>query len=89
MDHLPFGATCSPFIVIHTSRITAIKAGAREKIVEAVKGKLYVNDYLSSSSSIAIGLEEADAVKRVLSCADLHIQGWISFARVYLSHHEG
>jgi hypothetical protein len=75
MDRLPFGATCSPFI--YTSWKTTIDAGAREKIVEAVKGKLYVVDFLSSSRAVAIGLEEAVAVERVLSGADLHIQGWI------------
>jgi hypothetical protein len=78
MDRLPFGATCSPFIAIHTSRRAAIDAGAREKIIEAGKGKLYVDDYLSSSSSVEKGLEEAVAVERVLSSADLHLQGWIS-----------
>ena len=78
MDRLPFGATCSPFIAIHTSRRAAIDAGAREKIVEAVKGKLYVDDYLSSSCSVTEGLEEAVAVERVLAAADLHLQGWIS-----------
>ena len=74
---LPFGATCSPFIAIYTSRKAAIDAGAKEKIVEAVKGKLYVDDYLSSSSSVAEGLEKAVAVERVLAAANLHLQGWI------------
>jgi hypothetical protein len=78
MDRLPFGATFSPVIAIHTSRRAAIDAGAREKIVEAVEGKLYVDDYLSSSSSIAKGLKEAVAVERVLSSAEIHLQGWIS-----------
>lgn len=78
MDRLSFGATCWPFIAIHTSQRAGIDAGAREKIIEEVKGKLNVYDYLSSSSSVAEGLDEAVAVERVLSGTDLHKQGWIS-----------
>lgn len=79
---LPHGSSSvrsdfSPFIAIHTSRKAAIDAGAKEKIVEAVKGKLYVDDYLSSSSSVAEGLEKAVTVEIVLAAADLHLQGWI------------
>jgi hypothetical protein len=35
MDCLPFGATCSPFIAIHTCRRAAIDAKADEKIVKS------------------------------------------------------
>ena len=78
MDRLPFGATCSPFIAIHTCRRAAIDAKADEKIVEVIKKKVYVDDYLSSASSVRKGLEEAVVVERILSAADLHLQGWIS-----------
>jgi hypothetical protein len=78
MDRLPFGATCSPFIAIHTCRRAAIDAKADEKIVEVIKKKVYVDDYLSSASSVRKGLEEAVVVEKILSAADLHLQGWIS-----------
>ena len=61
-----------------TKKRDRVQLWAREKIVEEVKGKLNVDDYLSSSSYLAEGLEEAVAVERVLSGTDLHLQGWIS-----------
>jgi hypothetical protein len=74
MDRLPFGATCSPFIANHTCRRAAIDGKADEKIVEVIKKKVYVDDYLSSASSVRKGLEEAVVVERILSAVDLHLQ---------------
>lgn len=66
------------FIAIHNSRRAAIDAGAEEKIIEAVKEKLYVDDYLISSSSVEEDLEEATIVERVLAATNLHLQRWVS-----------
>ena len=65
MDRLPFGATCSPFIAIHTCRRAAIDAKADEQIVQVIKRKVYADDYLSSASSVRKGLEEAVVVERI------------------------
>lgn len=53
-------------------------AEADKKIVEVIKKKVYVDDYLSSASFVRKGLEEAVFVEKILSAADLHLQGWIS-----------
>ncbi len=66
MDRLLFGTTCSPFIAINTCRRAAIDAKADEQIVQVIKRKVYVDDYLSSASSIRKGLEEAVVVERII-----------------------
>ena len=78
MDRLPFTATCSPFIAIHTCRRAVIDAKADDKIREVIKKKVYVDDYLSSARSVRKGLEEAVVVEMILSAANFHLQWWIS-----------
>lgn len=84
MDRLPFGATCSPFVAIQTTRRAATEANAPTEIVDAIKKKMYVNDYLGSAPTAAIGLQEAIAVKDVLASADLHLQGWRSNSKEFI-----
>lgn len=78
MDRLPFGATCSPFIAIHTTRRAVSDAAIGEKAVEAVKKRMYVDDYLGSTRSVDEGVVEASAVRKALAGADLPFQDWIS-----------
>jgi hypothetical protein len=68
MDRLLFGATCSLFITIHTCRRAAIHAKADEQIVEIIKRKNYVDDYLSSASYVRKGLKEAVVVREDIIC---------------------
>ena len=81
MDRLPFGATCSPFIAIHTTHRAVADAEAGEGAVNAVKKKMYVDDYLGSARNVEEGLKEASIVRKALADADLHFQGWISISK--------
>lgn len=62
MDRLPLGATCPPFIAIHTTRRAVSYARIGEKAVEAVNKRMYVDDYLGSARSVDEGVAEASAV---------------------------
>ncbi|XP_057378039.1 uncharacterized protein LOC130700052 [Daphnia carinata] len=84
MNRLPFGASCSPFVAIQTTRRAAIDAGADELVVQAILRKMYVDDYLGSAPTVALGLKEAEAVTKVLASADLHLQGWISNSKRFI-----
>ncbi|XP_057368275.1 uncharacterized protein LOC130689291 [Daphnia carinata] len=78
MNRLPFGATCSPFIAIHTTRWAAMDAEVGEEIANAVKTKMYVDDYLGSATTVDEAVKEAATVRKALAAADLHFQKWIS-----------
>ena len=78
MDRLPFGATCSPFIAIQTTRRAVADAEVGEKAVEAVQKRMYVDDYLGSTKNADEGVAEASTVRKALAGADLHFQDWIS-----------
>ncbi len=78
MYRLPFGATCSPFIAIQTTRRAVADAGVGEKAVEAVQKRMYVDDYVLSAKSADQGVAEASTVRKALGGADLHFQDWIS-----------
>lgn len=84
MRRLPFGATCSPFIAIHTTRRIPVDFQAPADVVNAISKKMYVDDYLSSAKSVQIGLKEAVGVKETLAKGDLHLQGWISNSPEFL-----
>ena len=84
MDRLPFGASCSPFVAIHTIQRIAEDAGANEEITSVIRERMYVDDYLSSSSTIQKGVQEASAVKKMLADADLNLQGWVSNSPEFL-----
>ena len=89
MDRLPFGATCSPFIAIHTTRREVSDAGVGEKTVDAVKKRMYVDDYLGSARSVDEGVTEASAVKKALAGDDLHFQDWISNSAEFVAAMQG
>ncbi|XP_032781189.2 uncharacterized protein LOC116919325 [Daphnia magna] len=78
MERLPFGASCSPFVAIHTIQRIAEDAGIEGKIATAVRERFYVDDYLSSAATVAEAVQEASAVKNMLANADLNLQRWIS-----------
>jgi hypothetical protein len=78
MDRLPFGATCSPFIAIHTTRRAVSDAEVGEEAVNAVKKKMYVDDYLGSARNVEERWKEASVVRKALADADLHFPVWIS-----------
>jgi hypothetical protein len=89
MDRLPFGATCSPFIAIHTTHRAVADAEAGEGAVNAVKKKMYVDDYLGSARNVEEGLKEASIVRKALADADLHFQGWISNSEEFVRVMQG
>ncbi|XP_045027151.1 uncharacterized protein LOC123470665 [Daphnia magna] len=89
MDRLPFGATCSPFIAIYTTYRAVADAEVGEKAVNAVKKKMYVDDYLGSARNVKEGLEEASVVRKALADADLHFQGWISNSEEFVQVMQG
>lgn len=72
---LPFGDTCRPFVAIETTRRATTDASATKEIVDAIKNKMYVGDYLGSAMTAAISLKEAIVVKDVLASTDLYLQG--------------
>ncbi|XP_045034629.1 uncharacterized protein LOC116930576 [Daphnia magna] len=78
MDRLPFGASCSPFVAIHTIQRMAEDAGVEEKVAVAVRERMYVDDYLSSTPTIQEAVQEASAVRNMLVDADLNLQRWVS-----------
>ncbi|XP_057381576.1 uncharacterized protein LOC130704116 [Daphnia carinata] len=78
MNRLPFGATCSPFIAIHTTRRAIMDAEVGEEVVNDVKKKMYVDDYLGSATTVEEAVKEAATVREALAAADLHFQEWIS-----------
>ncbi|XP_032792710.1 uncharacterized protein LOC116929557 [Daphnia magna] len=59
-------------------------AGVPENVIQAVKERMYIDDYLGSASSVAEVVEEAVAVKNALSSSDLNLQGWISNSSDFL-----
>ena len=63
MDRLPFGVNCSPFVAIYTVRRILEDAGVPENVIQAVKERMYVDDYLGSASSVAEAVQEAVTVK--------------------------
>ncbi|KZS18189.1 Uncharacterized protein APZ42_015704 [Daphnia magna] len=78
MDRLPFGASCSPFVAIHTIQRMAEDAGVEEKVAVAVRERMYVDDYLSSTPTVQEAVQEASAVRNMLADADLNLQRWVS-----------
>ncbi|XP_057366955.1 uncharacterized protein LOC130687814 [Daphnia carinata] len=78
MDRLPFGASCSPFVAIHTIQRIAEDAGVEEKVAVAVRERMYVDDYLSSAPTVQEAVQEASAVRKMLADADLNLQRWVS-----------
>jgi hypothetical protein len=78
MDRLPFGATSLPVIAIQTTHRAVADAEVGAEAVNAVKKKMYVDDYLGSARNVEEGLKEASVVRKALADADLHFQGWIS-----------
>ena len=66
-----------PFLAIHTLRRIAEDSGSGP-VIWAVRYQTYVDDYLSSSLSIAEATSEAVVVKEVLSKANLNLQRYIS-----------
>jgi hypothetical protein len=77
MDRLPFGASCSPFVAIHTVRRIMEDAGD-DKMAAVVRERMYVDDYLSSSATLADAIQEASTMKTLLADADLNLQSWVS-----------
>ncbi|XP_046632671.1 uncharacterized protein LOC124312218 [Daphnia pulicaria] len=78
MDRLPFGVNCSPFVAIYTVRRILEDAGVPESVIQAVKERMYVDDYLGSAPSVNEAVEEAVTVKDALANSDLNLQSWIS-----------
>ncbi|KAI9552585.1 hypothetical protein GHT06_020447 [Daphnia sinensis] len=78
MDRLPFGASCSPFVAIHTIQRIAEDAGVEEKVAVAVRERMYVDDYLSSAPTVQEAVQEASAVRKMLADADLNLRRWVS-----------
>ncbi|XP_057380669.1 uncharacterized protein LOC130703066 [Daphnia carinata] len=78
MDRLPFGASYSPFVAIHTIQRIAEDAGVEEKMAVAVRERMYVDDYLSSAPTVQEAVQEASAVRKMLADADLNLQRWVS-----------
>jgi hypothetical protein len=73
MDRLPFGASCSPFVAIHTIQHIAEDAGVAENVAVAVRERMYVDDYLSSAPTIPKAVQEVSAVRNMLAEADLNL----------------
>ncbi|XP_057380657.1 uncharacterized protein LOC130703053 [Daphnia carinata] len=84
MDRLPFGASCSPFVAIHTVRQIVRDAGVEERIITATRDQMYVDDYLGSAPSVPAALGEALVVKTALANVDLNLQRWISNSREFM-----
>ncbi|XP_059350988.1 uncharacterized protein LOC132087913 [Daphnia carinata] len=84
MDRLPFGASCSPFVAIHTVRQIVRDAGVEERIITATRDQMYVDDYLGSAPSVPATLSEALVVKTALANVDLNLQRWISNSREFM-----
>ncbi|XP_045028849.1 uncharacterized protein LOC123471498 [Daphnia magna] len=84
MKRLLFGATCSPFIAISTTRRIASDFSDDPRVIEAINKRMYVDDYLSSAKSKEEGIEEAVGVKETLAKGDMHLQGSISNSGAFL-----
>ncbi|XP_045028164.1 uncharacterized protein LOC123471199 [Daphnia magna] len=84
MKRLPFGATCSPFIAISTTRKIAADLSDDPKVIEAINTRMYVDDYLSSAKSLEEGIQEAVGVKETLAKGDMHLQSWISNSAAFV-----
>jgi hypothetical protein len=85
MRRLPFGATCSPFIAIATTRRAAADFAGPSFVSKAIEHKMYVDDYLSSAKTIHLAIQEATGVQEALAAGDLHLQGWISNSVEFLN----
>ncbi|XP_032798967.1 uncharacterized protein LOC116935851 [Daphnia magna] len=84
MKRLPFGATCSPFIAISTTRRISSDFTGDPRVIEAINQRMYVDDYLSSAKSVEEGIEEAVGIEETLAKGDMHLQGWISNSTTFL-----
>ncbi|XP_057376361.1 uncharacterized protein LOC130697472 [Daphnia carinata] len=84
MKRLPFGATCSPFIAISTIRRIATDISSDPRVIDAINTKMYVDDYLSSATSLEEAIKEAVGVKETLAKGDMHLQRWISNSASFL-----
>ncbi|XP_045033912.1 uncharacterized protein LOC116935697 [Daphnia magna] len=71
MRRLPFGATCSPFIAIATTRRAAADFAGPSFVSKAIEHKMYVDDYLSSAKTIHLAIQEATEVQEALTAASL------------------
>jgi hypothetical protein len=45
-----------------------------DNVIQAVKERMYVHDYLGSASSVAEAVDEVITVKNALSSSDLNLQ---------------
>ncbi|XP_045030431.1 uncharacterized protein LOC123472625 [Daphnia magna] len=68
MKRLPFGATCSPFIAISTTRRFASDLIDDPRLRQVLEK----------------GIEEAVGVNEILAKGDMHLQGWISNSEAFL-----
>ena len=79
IDRLTFGDRCSPFVAIKTVQRVANDFGeGKPEAVEALKSKLYMDDYLDSSKEVDEGIRRAKEVQWILRQGDFHLKGWAS-----------
>jgi uncharacterized protein (UPF0147 family) len=64
----------SSFVAIYTVRRILEDARVPENVIQAVKERMYVHDYLGSASSVAEAVDEVITVKNALSSSDLNLQ---------------
>jgi hypothetical protein len=83
MERLPFGASCSPFVAIRAVRQIMEDAGD-EKMAAVVRERMYVDDYLSSATTVTAAVQEASAMKTRLAEADLNLQSWVSNSEEFM-----
>ena len=81
---LPFGIKPAPYMATAVARKAAVDSGATDKTLEAIKKRMYVDDYASSAHTVTESLEEATAVDTALKSGDFILEGWVSNSSEFL-----
>ena len=79
MNRLTFGDCCYPFVAVYTTRKVAEDYGkGREGAADAIRNRLYIDDYLDSADTVEQAVQRAKEVDDILENGDFHLTKCLS-----------
>ena len=79
MNRLTFGDCCSPFVAVYATRKVAEDySKGREGAADAIRNRLYMDDYLDSADTVEKAVQRAKEVDDILKNGDFHLTKWLS-----------
>ena len=73
-NRLTFGDCCSPFVAVYATRKVAEDySKGREGAADAIRNRLYMDDYLDSADTVEKAVQRAKEVDDILKNGDFHL----------------